>query len=192
MLEDGLHFAIALVHHFLAPHRIGVNVADNDAVFIVLVGGGHVNVARQAWNRSRGNPRGGVFVAQVRLSIELAVSFGDQLAPVDVEFFVRSASEWESIVARNPFRNEAKRDPGHLVAVFLKDSPDRTRAAALHAAIVGRETARVDGREAYIVFPDGIGRSRLTSMLIEKALGTRGTARNWNTVLKLGSLMAAI
>ncbi|OLB62360.1 MAG: hypothetical protein AUI11_05870 [Acidobacteria bacterium 13_2_20CM_2_66_4] len=103
-----------------------------------------------------------------------------------------SASEWESIVARNPFRNEAKRDPGHLVAVFLKDSPDRTRAAALHAAIVGRETARVDGREAYIVFPDGIGRSRLTSMLIEKALGTRGTARNWNTVLKLGSLMAAI
>jgi len=133
----------------------------------------------------RSHARAGALERQLEAEAQLHLG-------VDVEFFVRSASEWESIVARNPFRNEAKRDPGHLVAVFLKDSPDRTRAAALHAAIVGRETARVEGREAYIVFPDGIGRSRLTSMLIEKALGTRGTARNWNTVLKLGSLMAAI
>jgi len=111
---------------------------------------------------------------------------------IDVEFFVRSASEWESIVARNPFGNEAKRDPGRLVVVLLKDSPDRTRATALQSAIVGREIVRVDGRHAYVVYPDGMGRSRLTSTLIEKMLGTRGTARNWNTVLKLGSLMAAI
>jgi uncharacterized protein (DUF1697 family) len=111
---------------------------------------------------------------------------------VDVDFFVRSASEWESIVARNPFRSEAKRDPGHLVAVLLKDAPDAKRAKALQSAIVGREIVRVDGRQAYIVFPDGMGRSRLTSTLIEKTLGTRGTARNWNTVVKLGLLMAAI
>jgi uncharacterized protein (DUF1697 family) len=111
---------------------------------------------------------------------------------LDVEFFVRSASEWQSIVDRNPFRNEAKRDPGRLVVVLLKDSPDRTRGAALQSAIVGREIVRIDGREAYVVYPDGMGRSRLTSALIEKMLGTRGTARNWNTVLRLGSLMAAI
>jgi uncharacterized protein (DUF1697 family) len=41
---------------------------------------------------------------------------------------------------------------------------------------------------AYIVYPDGIGRSRLTNQLIEKMLGTRGTGRNWNTVLKLDAL----
>jgi uncharacterized protein (DUF1697 family) len=34
----------------------------------------------------------------------------------------------------------------------------------------------------------GIGRSRLTHTLIEKKLGTRGTGRNWNTVLKLAAL----
>jgi hypothetical protein len=35
-----------------------------------------------------------------------------------------------------------------------------------------------------------MGRSRLTTALIEKTLGTRGTGRNWNTVLKLQALVA--
>ena len=45
------------------------------------------------------------------------------------------------------------------------------------------------GRHAYIVYPDGIGRSRLTNKLIDSKLGTRGTGRNWNTVLKLADLV---
>jgi uncharacterized protein (DUF1697 family) len=44
------------------------------------------------------------------------------------------------------------------------------------------------GRQAYIVYPNGIGRSRLTNSVIEKKLGSSGTARNWNTVLKLAAL----
>jgi uncharacterized protein (DUF1697 family) len=38
------------------------------------------------------------------------------------------------------------------------------------------------------VYPDGIGRSRLTNRVIETKLDTRGTGRNWNTVLKLAEL----
>ena len=60
--------------------------------------------------------------------------------------------------------------------------------AALQQAIVGREVVQAGGHHAYVVYPDGIGRSRLTSALIEKALGTRTTGRNWNTVLKLDAL----
>ena len=48
----------------------------------------------------------------------------------------------------------------------------------------------VGGHKHYIVYPDGIGRSRLTNALIDKQLGTRGTGRNWNTVLKLTALAA--
>ncbi len=70
---------------------------------------------------------------------------------------------------------------------MLKDAPDRTAAAALTDAIRGRESLRVKGRQAYVVYPDGVGRSKLTMALIEKKLGTRGTARNWNTVLKLAT-----
>ena len=73
--------------------------------------------------------------------------------------------------------------------MLLKSAPDATRVKALQAAIVGPEIVRAKGRHAYIVYPDGMGRSRLTSALIERTLGTRGTARNWNTVLKLGALV---
>jgi len=70
----------------------------------------------------------------------------------------------------------------------LRDAPDRAAVAGLQKAIAGREVVRTSGRHAYIVYPDGIGRSRLTVALIEKKLGTRGTGRNWNTVLKLAAL----
>jgi uncharacterized protein (DUF1697 family) len=40
----------------------------------------------------------------------------------------------------------------------------------------------------YVVYPDGIGPSKLTGGVIDRALATRGTARNWNTVLKLAAL----
>jgi uncharacterized protein (DUF1697 family) len=33
-----------------------------------------------------------------------------------------------------------------------------------------------------------MGQSKLTITLIERMLGTRGTARNWNTVMKLSAL----
>ena len=58
-------------------------------------------------------------------------------------------------------------------------------------AITGPEVVRASGRHAYIVYPNGTGRSRLTNALIEKHLGTRGTGRNWNTVLKLRALVQA-
>lgn len=41
------------------------------------------------------------------------------------------------------------------------------------------------GRTLYAVYPDGQGRSKLTTALIERTLQTRCTARNWNTVLKI-------
>jgi len=103
-------------------------------------------------------------------------------------FFVRTAKEWQSVIADNPFPKEARRDPGHLLMMALKDAPPASAVTALQDAIRDREEVRANGRHAYIVYPDGVGRSRLTMALIEKALGTTGTARNWNTVLKLEAL----
>jgi uncharacterized protein (DUF1697 family) len=107
---------------------------------------------------------------------------------LETDFFVRTAKEWQAVIDGNPFPREAKDDPSHLVAVITKDAVDPANATALQNAIVGREVVRAKGRCAYIVYPDGIGRSKLTTAMIEKKLGTRGTARNWNTVLKLGAL----
>jgi len=104
---------------------------------------------------------------------------------VAADYVVRSADEWEQVVARNPFPKQAKVDPGRLVVMFLKSAPRAGDVEALQESIKGREIIRADGKHLYIVYPDGIGRSKLTGTSIEKKLGTRGTARNWNTVLKL-------
>jgi uncharacterized protein (DUF1697 family) len=105
------------------------------------------------------------------------------------EFFVRTARAWKEIVAANPFLSEARNDPGHLVVMVLKDAPTSQSVDALQRSIKGRELVRSRGRQAYITYPDGMGRSRLTIAKIEQKLGTRGTARNWNTVLKLAKLL---
>jgi uncharacterized protein (DUF1697 family) len=104
---------------------------------------------------------------------------------VDTDFTIRTADEWAALVERNPFPQEARRDPGHLLCFCLKSDTSASSAKALQAAVKGREVVRADGRQAYIYYPDGVGRSKLTSALIEKHLGARGTGRNWNTVLKL-------
>lgn len=96
------------------------------------------------------------------------------------EFFVRTAKEWISIVERNPFVREAKNDPARLVLLTLK-------RAAHDFEWPGPEIVRVDGRNAYVYYPDGQGRSKLTNAVLAKRLGTACTARNWNTVLKLGA-----
>ncbi len=105
-----------------------------------------------------------------------------------IECMVRSARELAAIITRNPFPAEAKADPAHLLVMPLKDKPRAAALAALRAAIKGRETVAAVGRQLYIVYPDGIGRSKLTIAAIEKHLQTRGTGRNWNTLLKLAAL----
>jgi uncharacterized protein (DUF1697 family) len=104
---------------------------------------------------------------------------------LETRFFVRSEEEWKAVIAANPFPNEAKRDPAHLVVMFLEREPKADDVNALQGAIKGRETLRADGRHLYIVYPDGMGTSRFSHSVIEKKLEMRGTARNWNTVLKL-------
>lgn len=98
---------------------------------------------------------------------------------------VRSLREWRAAIDENPYAAEARKDPGHLLLMPLKGAPVTGGLKALEAAIVGRETVKAVGSALYLVYPDGIGRSKLTSALIEKKIGVAGTARNWNTVQKV-------
>jgi uncharacterized protein (DUF1697 family) len=109
---------------------------------------------------------------------------------LEADFVLRTPEEWKTVVARNPFPNEARKDPGRLLVMFLKAAPEGKLVRELQAVIPGREIVRVDGRHAYIVYPDGAGSSKLTNVFLEKRLGTRGTARNWNTVRKIEALAA--
>jgi uncharacterized protein (DUF1697 family) len=105
------------------------------------------------------------------------------------DVFVRSASEWRTVVAGNPFTEQTGTAPNHVLVMCLKTAPGRAGETALRTAIVGREEVHLARRHLYAVYPDGIGRSRLSTSVIERALGTTGTARNWNTVVKIDALL---
>jgi uncharacterized protein (DUF1697 family) len=129
-----------------------------------------------------------VFRSEARVDGDLEGRLEERIATdlgVRTDFFLRTADEWGSVVSLNPFVREAKTDPGRLLVTALKNAPSEEAWKRLNAAIKDRERVRGVGRHAYIVYPDGTGRSRLTPAVIEKNLETRGTSRNWNTVTKL-------
>lgn len=119
-----------------------------------------------------------------RLEAALADRFG-----LTTTVLARSRWQWDALVADLPFPNLAATDPSRLVAMVLRAAPDAARRAALAAAIAGPEQAVVRGDVAYVAYPDGIGRSRLTAARIETALGTPGTARNWRTVSRIADAL---
>jgi uncharacterized protein (DUF1697 family) len=103
---------------------------------------------------------------------------------------VRSVLQTGNLVFESRSRFGAELDSKHLVVLFLKNPPTPKDVAALQADILGAEVVKAKGKQAYIFYPDGIGRSKLTNAMIEKRIG-RGTGRNWNTVLKLDVIAKA-
>lgn len=105
------------------------------------------------------------------------------------EVMVRNPDEWTAIIKANPFPKKAKEDPAHLVCLVCKTAPDAkaidTWLEGFRAKYDKGEKLKIVGREIYIDYGDSIGESKL---ILPKKLVT-GTARNWNTVLKLETML---
>jgi uncharacterized protein (DUF1697 family) len=135
-----------------------------------------------------------VFESKARSSLVLEKSLETALAKeleLETPVIVRSAAEWRAALDANPFPKEATSDPSHLLLMPLKSKVDKRALAELVKVIPGREQVKLSGQALYLIYPDGIGTSKLTSALIEKKMGVAGTARNWNTVQKIAALLDA-
>lgn|SRR5262249_7390403 len=97
---------------------------------------------------------------------------------------LRTPSELRDVVARNPFRKRSGIEPAKLLVTFLTTHPGPEMQNAVQAIPANPEVVHLSGRELYIYYPAGQGRSKLWAR-IDKALRNAGTARNWNTVTKL-------
>lgn len=117
---------------------------------------------------------------------ELGGRLTDILASHDLDnkVFLRRPGDLEDVVARNPFADAAVARPNHLLILFLEMDPLPDQVATLLAR-QGPERMAVVGREVFIDYVEGVGRSKLTPGVLERSLGQPGTARNWNTVGKL-------
>jgi uncharacterized protein (DUF1697 family) len=101
---------------------------------------------------------------------------------------VRDAPVFQRILRSNPFREAALQRPEMLHVHFLASPPHDTAEMNL-TSYKGVERLRLDGQHLYIDYPQGAGQSALTGRFLETALGTTGTSRNWNTVLKLTEML---
>ena len=106
-----------------------------------------------------------------------------------IRVVVRTHAELERLAGTNPFLAGGGEASG-LHAVFLDRAPKAAAIATLDPDRSPGDELRVVGREIYLRYPNGSGRSKLTLDYLERRLGVTGTARNWNTVLKLVELTA--
>ncbi len=114
----------------------------------------------------------------------LAAEFG---FPIDV--IARSAADLAAVLTANPLLAD-DRDPARLHVTFLPRPP---KAGAVDPGLqrVGADEYVLVGRDLYLYTPDGIGRSKLVTVLSDRRLGVAGTARNWRTVTTLAAMATA-
>ena len=101
------------------------------------------------------------------------------------DVIVRTASELRAAIAKNPFAGRRGIDPSRLLVTFLASEPRPEARDKLLSIKSDPEELRIEGREVYVYYPNGMARPKLLPGLIEKTLNTSGTGRNWNTVGKL-------
>ena len=106
-----------------------------------------------------------------------------------VEVLVRTSAELRDIIDKNPFQGQQSKESKWVAVMFLADRPDDTAQEDLLKTYAGPEELFIIGKEIYIYYPNGIGRSKLSHSYIEKKLKTFGTGRNWNTMLQLQKLL---
>jgi uncharacterized protein (DUF1697 family) len=117
-----------------------------------------------------------------KLEAKLEAVIADALG-LATDVFVRDGAEMDAVIAGNPFKAFAKKDPSHLLVAFLLEAPSAADKKAIETPQAGPEEARVIGREIYITYPSGIGRSKF-----KLPLKAPCTTRNLNTVTKLAEM----
>lgn len=104
---------------------------------------------------------------------------------IHCEVVLRSAGELRDAIARNPFGKRREIEPRKLLVSFLASEPGAEARAALAKLKTEPEELRLDGREMYIYFPNGMARPKMSWAAVERTLKTPFTGRNWNSVTKL-------
>ena len=103
---------------------------------------------------------------------------------------VRSADQLREVTGNNPFLRAGSPEEW-LHVMFLGDTPDAARVAALDPQRSPGDSFIVRGSEIYLQCPNGVGNCKLTNAWIDSKLATISTGRNWRTVCKLLELAEA-
>lgn len=121
-----------------------------------------------------------------------AVAAGlEKLTGAPAGVVVRTHDQMDRVVRENPFAAEAV-EGARVHVGFLAGPPGKEAIAGLDRIVAQypkrRDRYRLMGETLYLHLPDGAAETKFTGKSLDKALGVMGTARNWNTVLKLHAM----
>jgi len=100
---------------------------------------------------------------------------------LQVPVVVRSVNEIDKVADRHPGLALGI-EPKFLHIHFLDERVKAADAEQIDAKRFLPDTFEIDGREIYVTYPNGSGRSKLTIEVFERAFGVVATGRNLNTV----------
>ncbi|MFL6857256.1 MAG: DUF1697 domain-containing protein [Allosphingosinicella sp.] len=121
---------------------------------------------------------------ETALERAVAQRFGFQ-APA----MIRTAAEWRTLLAANPFAQEAGAEPNRVFVGVPKHAPAAGAAETIAAKAAAGERVKQAGGALWFHYPQGAGASKLTPSLIDRAAGCPVTARNWRTAAKLMEML---
>lgn len=120
------------------------------------------------------------------LEEEVAAVLRDDLG-VDVAVIARTADEVAAVAASHPLGEPGAKG---LAVGFLQAEPATEAAARLDEADFGGERFELRGRELYLLYPNGLGRSKMTGAFFERTLRVPVTVRTHGVVRQVADLAA--
>ncbi|QNA83423.1 DUF1697 domain-containing protein [Sphingomonas sp. So64.6b] len=121
-----------------------------------------------------------------RLTRELESACAEEYGRA-TEVIVKTAAQWRTLIAGNPFKAEAEATPSRVIAWAMRDPLPDHGLDQLHRRMQGVERVeRSASGDFYCWFGNGeIAGSKLIGGFGLKSLGAVGTNRNWGTVMKI-------
>ena len=120
---------------------------------------------------------------EAEIEAAMQATFGLKIAAM-----VRTAPDWSRLIAACPFPAEAAAHPSKTLLMVMKDGIRDGAPESLRGFAVGDERVETTEGALWFFHPDGIGRSKMAERAAQVRLTGMGTARNWNTVLKLAEM----
>jgi uncharacterized protein (DUF1697 family) len=119
-----------------------------------------------------------------RIEAPVAALFG---RPVPA--LLRTADEWQALLAANPFPDEARIAPAQVGLRLLRRPPAPEVLSRIAARALPGERLQVVGRELWLVLPEGMTTSALFRAASAPWAG-EGTFRNASAVAKIAADLA--
>jgi uncharacterized protein (DUF1697 family) len=104
---------------------------------------------------------------------------------------VRTRAQWAKYPGGNPFPDAARDTPNYLLMLVAKEKMKADAAEIIQARAAAGEQVKKVGETLWIHFPAGSGTSKLTPALLDKAIGSTATSRNYRTVCTLLDMLEA-